>query len=63
MISLWLTGGKFSGIGINDFQPAGSLSTYKEKRDSEEETEMPATPFREMYNLRRYTQHEMSQCD
>ena len=46
-------------FNIEDFQPAGSLCTYKEKPGSEEEAKMPPTPLREMYNLRRYIQHEM----
>ena len=50
-------------FSIEDFQPAGSLSTYKEKPDSEEETKMPTTPLGEMYNLKRYIQHEMAQYD
>ena len=35
-------------FNIEDFQPAGSLSTYKEKPDSEEEVKMPPTPLREI---------------
>ena len=35
-------------FNIEDFPPAGSL---KEKPDPEEETKMPVTPLREMYNL------------
>ena len=38
-------------FNIEDFQPSGSLSTYKEKPDSEEETKLPVTPLREMYNF------------
>ena len=50
-------------FNIEDFQPTGSLSTYKEKPDSEEETKMPATPLREMYNLTRYILCERAQYD
>ena len=45
-------------FNIEDFQPTGPLSTYKEKSDSEEEMKMPATPLRQMYNLRRYICHD-----
>ena len=50
-------------FNIEDFHPAGFLSTYKEKPDSDEETKMPVTPLREMYNLRRYIEHKMTQSD
>ena len=48
-------------FNIEEFQPTGSLSTYKKKPDSEEEMKMPVTPLREMYNLQRHIQHEMAQ--
>ena len=50
-------------FNIEDFQPSGSLGTYKEKPDSELETKMLAKPLREMHNVQLYIQHEMAQSD
>ena len=50
-------------FNIEDFQPAGSLSTYKEKPDSEEDMMMSVTPLRETYNLQWYMGYDEDEFD
>ena len=47
----------------DDFTPSGSLCYFKEKADSEVATIMPTTPLKELYNLRRYIQHLILECE
>ena len=47
----------------DDFTPSGSLCYFKEKADSEVAMMMPTTPLKELYNLRRYIQDIILECE
>ena len=45
------------------FTPTGFIRYYKEKVDAETPTMMPTNLLRDLYNLRRYITHVMTESD
>ena len=42
---------------VDDFTDHGALSSYMERADSEETSQMPATPLKQLQHLRKYIQY------
>ena len=47
---------------VSDFTDHGALSSYLEKADSEETIQMPFTPLKQLYHLRKFVQYISSQA-
>ena len=50
-------------FNVDHFTPSGTLCYFKEKADSEAIMMMLTNPLKELYNLRRYIQHLILECE
>ena len=50
-------------FNADDFTPSGTLYYDKDNADSEVVTMLPTTPLQELFNLRRYKQHLIDECE
>ena len=49
-------------LDVGDYTDHGALSSYMEKADSEETSQMPSTPLRQMYHLMNFVNCISSQA-